>query len=113
MKFREKISLLWSLVGEDESTEEFDIKEILENKEIRSIYKELLGEKSGKDKFQSIQSRLQEKTVGGVTYFTMPESRDKNLIINLFREGKGNKNFDKISEEIKRIKRIGKYEEKY
>ena len=31
MKFREKFRLLWSLVGDDESDEEFDVKEILEN----------------------------------------------------------------------------------
>ena len=92
-----KIKMLEEILTDADDDE---VSAILENKEIRSIYNELLGEKSGKDKFQSIQSRLQEKTVRGVTYFTMPESRDKNLIINLFREGKGNKNFDKISEEI-------------
>jgi pheromone shutdown-related protein TraB len=44
MKFREKISLLWSLVGEDESTEEFDIKEILENKDLMTMMIEELKE---------------------------------------------------------------------
>ena len=91
-----KIKMLEEILTDADDDE---VSAILENKEIRSIYKELLGEKSGKDKFQSIQSRLQEKTVGGVTYFTMPESRDRNLIIDLFREGKGNKNFDKMSEQ--------------
>ena len=44
MKFREKISLLWSLVGEDESTEEFDIKELLENKDLMTMMIEELKE---------------------------------------------------------------------
>ena len=44
MKLREKISLLWSLVGEDESTEEFDIKEILENKDLMTMMIEELKE---------------------------------------------------------------------
>ena len=92
-----KIKMLEEILTDADDDE---VSAILENKEIRSIYNELLGEKSGKDKFQSIQSRLQEKTVGGVTYFTMPESRDRNLIIDLFREGKGNENFDKMSEQI-------------
>ena len=100
IKMLEEILTYEDKLVSDPNANDPDLNEILENKEIRSIYKELLGEKSGKDKFQSIQSRLQEKTVRGVTYFTMPESRDKNLIIDLFREGKGNENFDKMSEQI-------------
>ena len=37
MKFREKLGLLWSLVGEDDNSEEFDIKEILENKDLMTM----------------------------------------------------------------------------
>ena len=37
MRFREKTSLLWSLVGQEESDEEFDIKEILENKDLMTM----------------------------------------------------------------------------
>ena len=100
IKMLEEILTYEDKLVSDPNANDPDLNEILENKEIRSIYNELLGEKSGKDKFQSIQSRLQEKTVGGVTYFTMPESRDRNLIIDLFREGKGNENFDKMSKQI-------------
>ena len=70
--------------------DDVEVSNILRNnKEISNIYNEL----SGKDKFESIQSRLQEKTVSGVTYFLMPESRDRNLIIDLFRAGKNDENF--------------------
>lgn len=37
MKFREKLGLLWSLVGEEDNSEEFDIKEILENKDLMTM----------------------------------------------------------------------------
>ena len=37
MKFREKLGLLWSLVGEEDSADEFDIKEILENKDLMTM----------------------------------------------------------------------------
>ena len=37
MKFREKLGLLWSLVGQEDNSEEFDIKEILENKDLMTM----------------------------------------------------------------------------
>jgi len=44
MKFREKFRLLWSLVGDDESDEEFDVKEILENKDLMTMMMDELKE---------------------------------------------------------------------
>ena len=44
MKFREKFSLLWSLVGEEDIDEEFDVNEILANKDLMSMMMDELKE---------------------------------------------------------------------
>ena len=100
-----KIKILEEILTYEDDPNEDDPKldAILEEEKILPIYNELLSKKSdkisGRDIFESIQSRLQEKTVGGVTYFTMPESRDRNLIIDLFRVGKTDDNFKNLSDQ--------------
>ena len=44
MKLREKVGLLWSLVGEDNEDEDFDVNEILKNKDLMSMMMDELKE---------------------------------------------------------------------
>ena len=79
------------------------------NKIISNLYRELLGNKTGEDKLKSIEDRLVETTFDNVTYFLMPKSNDRSLIIDFFREGMRDTNFTNLYSEIEEdVKEEGK-----
>tara|TARA_Y100001972_G_scaffold128333_1_gene188601 strand:- start:1047 stop:3227 length:2181 start_codon:yes stop_codon:yes gene_type:complete len=104
-----KIEFLKLFLDPDED-DKIEISKILNNNKIISnLYRELLGNKTGEDKLKSIEDRLVETTFDNVTYFLMPKSNDRSLIIDFFREGMRDTNFTNLYSEIEEdVKEEGK-----
>tara|TARA_R100000664_G_scaffold10275_1_gene17011 strand:- start:22487 stop:24658 length:2172 start_codon:yes stop_codon:yes gene_type:complete len=104
-----KIEFLKLFLDPDED-DKIEISKILNNNKIISnLYRELLGNKTAEDKLKSIEDRLVETTFDNVTYFLMPKSNDRSLIIDFFREGMRDTNFTNLYSEIEEdVKEEGK-----